>query len=68
MSRRTRWDEIKATETLEGAARRAYEDEALPIGYGQTISQPFMVATICALLLVGACLTHRLCRPSSSST
>ena len=25
-------------------ARRAYEDEALPIGLGQTISQPFTVA------------------------
>src|SRR6058998_1047895 len=29
---------------------RAYEDEALPIGYGQTISQPYMVARICAEL------------------
>jgi len=28
----------------------AYEDGALPIGYGQTISQPFIVATICELL------------------
>jgi protein-L-isoaspartate(D-aspartate) O-methyltransferase len=28
----------------------AYEDGALPIGYGQTISQPFVVATICQLL------------------
>jgi protein-L-isoaspartate(D-aspartate) O-methyltransferase len=28
----------------------AYEDGALPIGHGQTISQPFMVATICELL------------------
>jgi protein-L-isoaspartate(D-aspartate) O-methyltransferase len=28
----------------------AYEDGALPIGHGQTISQPFIVATICALL------------------
>jgi protein-L-isoaspartate(D-aspartate) O-methyltransferase len=34
----------------EAARRRAYEDGALPIGHGQTISQPFMVATICALL------------------
>ena len=33
---------------------RAYEDEALPIGYGQTISQPYMVARICeALSLTG---------------
>jgi protein-L-isoaspartate(D-aspartate) O-methyltransferase len=29
---------------------RAYEDAALPIGYGQTISQPYMVARICAAL------------------
>jgi protein-L-isoaspartate(D-aspartate) O-methyltransferase len=28
-------------------ARHAYEDAALPIGHGQTISQPFMVARIC---------------------
>lgn len=28
----------------------AYEDGALPIGHGQTISQPFMVGTICSLL------------------
>jgi protein-L-isoaspartate(D-aspartate) O-methyltransferase len=29
---------------------RAYDDAALPIGSGQTISQPFMVALICELL------------------
>ncbi len=29
---------------------RAYDDGALPIGHGATISQPFMVATICTLL------------------
>jgi protein-L-isoaspartate(D-aspartate) O-methyltransferase len=29
---------------------RAYEDAALPIGGGQTISQPYMVALICAEL------------------
>ena len=28
----------------EALASRAYEDNALPIGYGQTISQPFAVA------------------------
>jgi protein-L-isoaspartate(D-aspartate) O-methyltransferase len=28
----------------------SYEDGALPIGHGQTISQPFIVATICSLL------------------
>jgi protein-L-isoaspartate(D-aspartate) O-methyltransferase len=30
--------------------RLAYEDGALPIGAGQTISQPFIVAAICSLL------------------
>ena len=29
---------------------RAYDDAALPIGYGQTISQPYMVARICEAL------------------
>jgi protein-L-isoaspartate(D-aspartate) O-methyltransferase len=29
---------------------RAYADAALPIGYGQTISQPYMVARICEAL------------------
>ena len=31
----------------EGERARAYEDEPLAIGYGQTISQPLMVALIC---------------------
>ena len=34
----------------EDLRRSAYHDRALPIGHGQTISQPFMVATICAAL------------------
>ena len=34
----------------ESLRHLAYEDGALPIGEGQTISQPFIVATICALL------------------
>jgi protein-L-isoaspartate(D-aspartate) O-methyltransferase len=29
---------------------RAYEDGALPIGHGQTISQPYVVAAMCELL------------------
>ena len=33
---------------------RAWEDEALPIGGGQTISQPRVVAVMCALLHVTA--------------
>ncbi len=40
---------------VRGAERlRAYDDAALPIGHGQTISQPYMVARICeALSLCG---------------
>lgn len=34
----------------EGLRRYAYDDGALPIGCHQTISQPFVVATICSLL------------------
>jgi protein-L-isoaspartate(D-aspartate) O-methyltransferase len=33
-----------------GEVHRAYDDSALPIGHGQTISQPFMVAVMCQLL------------------
>jgi protein-L-isoaspartate(D-aspartate) O-methyltransferase len=34
----------------ENLRRRAYDDAALPIGGGQTISQPYMVARICEAL------------------
>ena len=34
----------------EGLRAYAYDDGALPIGHRQTISQPFVVATICSLL------------------
>jgi protein-L-isoaspartate(D-aspartate) O-methyltransferase len=34
----------------EGLRNRAYSDVALPIGHGQTISQPYMVARICEAL------------------
>lgn len=34
----------------ESVRHRAYEDEALPIGNGQTISQPFVQARSCELL------------------
>ena len=37
----------------EALASRAYEDTALPIGHGQTISQPFIVARMTELLLEG---------------
>ena len=37
----------------EALASRAYEDTALPIGLGQTISQPFVVAQMTEALLTG---------------
>ncbi|MGD8430100.1 MAG: protein-L-isoaspartate(D-aspartate) O-methyltransferase [Ectothiorhodospiraceae bacterium] len=37
----------------EALASRAYEDTALPIGYGQTISQPYVVARMTEVLLEG---------------
>lgn len=37
----------------EALASRAYEDTALPIGYAQTISQPYIVARMTELLLQG---------------
>ena len=47
----------------EAWSHRAYEDSSLPIGHGQTISQPFIVALMSQLLNVqpGAVLeVHRL--------
>jgi len=37
----------------EALASRAYEDTALPIGFGQTISQPFVVALMTEALIAG---------------
>lgn len=37
----------------EALASRAYEDTALPIGHGQTISQPYIVARTAELALEG---------------
>lgn len=37
----------------EALASRAYEDTALPIGFGQTISQPYVVARSCQLARSG---------------
>jgi protein-L-isoaspartate(D-aspartate) O-methyltransferase len=37
----------------EALASRAYEDTALPIGFGQTISQPLVVAKMTEALLAG---------------
>lgn len=38
----------------EALATRAYEDTALPIGQGQTISQPYVVARMTEVLIEGA--------------
>jgi protein-L-isoaspartate(D-aspartate) O-methyltransferase len=40
----------------EAIASRAYEDVALPIGYGQTISQPYIVARMTEVLRGGGIL------------
>jgi protein-L-isoaspartate(D-aspartate) O-methyltransferase len=37
----------------EGLTAHAYDDAALPIGKGQTISQPYIVAAMCELLELG---------------
>ena len=37
----------------EALAHRAYEDSSLPIGFGQTISQPFVVALMTQTLFAG---------------
>ena len=42
----------------EALASRAYEDTALPIGFGQTISQPFIVARMTEALLEGGPLRN----------
>ncbi len=42
----------------EALGSRAYEDTALPIGFGQTISQPYIVARMSAALLEGGPLTN----------
>jgi protein-L-isoaspartate(D-aspartate) O-methyltransferase len=39
--------ELFVPDDLRGVA---YEDSALPIGFGQTISQPYIVGVICSLL------------------
>ena len=42
----------------EALASRAYEDTALPIGFGQTISQPYIVARMTEALLEGGPLDN----------
>ena len=46
-----RWKPCRGSSSFpEGLRRRAYADSALPIGEGQTISQPWIVAAICQAL------------------
>ena len=46
-----RWSACRAScSSRTGFSGRAYDDAALPIGAGQTISQPYMVARICEAL------------------
>ena len=42
----------------EALGSRAYEDTALPIGFGQTISQPYIVARMTEALLEGSPLLN----------
>ncbi len=42
----------------EALASRSYEDTALPIGHGQTISQPYVVARMTAALLESGSLNR----------
>ncbi len=42
----------------EALATRAYEDTSLPIGYGQTISQPYVVARMTEALTEGVSLRN----------
>jgi protein-L-isoaspartate(D-aspartate) O-methyltransferase len=42
----------------EALASRAYEDTALPIGFGQTISQPYVVARMTEALLAGGAVRN----------
>jgi len=66
LAKRLEGDGIRSSATLEALrevprhifvdealASRAYEDTALPIGHGQTISQPYVVARMTEALLAG---------------
>ena len=51
----------------EALESRAYEDTALPIGYGQTISQPYIVARMTELALAGEHLPRRVLEVGTGS-
>ena len=49
-----RWSASRASSSCRRRSGHApYQDAALPIGAGQTISQPYMVARICEVLALG---------------
>src|SRR2546422_9874094 len=49
----------------EALASRAYEDTALPIGFGQTISQPYVVARMIEALIEQK-IPHKLPQPHTA--
>lgn len=51
----------------EALASRAYEDTALPIGFGQTISQPYVVAAMTQALLNGVPRLHKVLEVGTGS-
>ena len=51
----------------EALASRAYENIALPIGYGQTISQPYIVARMTELALAGQESVHKVLEVGTGS-
>lgn len=51
----------------EALSHRAYEDTALPIGYGQTLSQPYIVARMTEILLAGAGKINRVLEVGTGS-
>ncbi len=51
----------------EALASRSYEDTALPIGHGQTISQPYIVARMTELLLAGGQPLHKVLEVGTGS-
>lgn len=51
----------------EALAHRAYEDSALPIGYGQTLSQPYIVARMTEILMASAVSLDRVLEVGTGS-
>lgn len=51
----------------EALSHRAYEDTSLPIGYGQTLSQPYIVARMTEVLLAAASKLERVLEVGTGS-